>query len=188
MIFARSSLLIHAVLLASFLDFLITGIHCSWTRRRKSLCVNFAFLSPLPYRAYFHGILPSRSRIKRINPGVLKSRIVSLLWKPPCCPKDLFKVPAAQAALGLHVPTTASLVMRTRSSISPHLAGSSITWSRKFSAMHSRNLMDFLCPSALLLQEILRWLKSSMRTSECEAAPVCLQMASSTYSTWPGSL
>lgn len=157
------------------------GIHCYWAWRRKSLHVNQLSWPPLPSIGYFHGILPRRS-LKRINSGLLSPRE----WAP-CCPKDLFKVLADQAALELHIPTTSSLLMRARSSIAPHFVGFSITWRRNLAAMYSRNIMDFLCPSILLLQKILRWLKDSKRTSECGADPVCPQRASSPQPTCSGS-
>lgn len=66
---------------------------------------------------------------------------------PPCCPKGLehhFTVTEAKAALELHI-LQPLLVGENQIHTVPPLLGSSITWRRKLSPMHSRNLLDCSC-------------------------------------------
>lgn len=50
------------------------------------------------------------------------------------------------------------------------------------------NILYYLCPAVLTLQQILQWLNSTMRTwaCDCKAASICPQRASSAYSSWSG--
>jgi len=74
------------------------------------------------------------------------------------------------------IPTSPSLLVRPMSSITFLLVGSSITWRRKLSSTHSRNLLDCLCPAMLSLEKMSGWLKSTMRIRafEHEASPIWL--------------
>ena len=79
-----------------------------------------------------------------------------LAVSPSCCPNGLelhhFMGTVAKSAFELHIPTSPSLLVRARSSIASLLGVSSISWSRKLSSMHSRNLLDCFCPAVLSLQ------------------------------------
>lgn len=69
-----------------------------------------------------------------------------------------------------------SLLLGMRSSRSPLLIESSVTWRRKLSSVQPRNLPKYLCPAVLSLQQFLGWLKPPKRTRayEYEAALTCL--------------
>lgn len=72
----------------------------------------------------------------------------------------------------------------------PLLIASSITWMRKLSLLHPRNLLDCLRPAVLPLQQIVGWLKSPMKVRVCKhnAVSGCLQKASCTCSSESGGL
>jgi len=131
------------------------------------LDINQLAWAHLPSRASSHGTLPSRS-LNRPKSTLLKSRVVSFLCTPLAALRILNSTIAwplqPRLPLSFTYPTSPSLLVRTRSSIAPLPIGSSITWRRMLSSIHSRNLLDFLCLAVLSLQQILGWLKSPMRT------------------------
>lgn len=78
--FLRISLFIHASILTSFLDLLLSGFECSVAWRKYSLNINHLFFgSPLPSKALFHGIILTRS-LERSKSALPKSRVVILLF------------------------------------------------------------------------------------------------------------
>lgn len=92
--------------------------------------------------------------LKRTKSAVLNSREVSLL-------SDLSNALRISQISPFHghwsqgcftIPVSSSLLMRTRSSITPLLAGFSIPWRRKLPSMHFRNLLDCLCSALLSFQ------------------------------------
>lgn len=60
------------------------------------------------------------------------------------------------------------LVFSTRSKTVLPYFSSSIACARESSSVHSRSLLDCLCSTVLLFQQILAWLKPPMRTRDCE--------------------
>lgn len=66
----------------------------------------------------------------------------------------------------------------------------SVTRVRKLSSVVCWNVLDCLCPAGLSFQEVLGWLKFSLRTRGCKhkAAAQCPQSTSSSCSSWPGGL
>jgi len=56
----------------------------------------------------------------------------------------------------------------TRSSIASLQVGVLITWLKKLSSMHSRNLLDCLQLAVLLFLQMSGWLKSPNRMRVCE--------------------
>ncbi|XP_051465178.1 bromodomain-containing protein 9 isoform X8 [Apus apus] len=133
-------------------------------------------------RALSHGTRPSRS-LKRSESALLKSsecRIVNVLLTH----SDTLRV-LNYTFLGSLQPrlpssfmlsTSLSMLARTRSTTTCLLTGSSTTWKKKLSSLHSRNHLDCWCLVVLPLQQMLEWLKSPMRTRACDhqAAPVYL--------------
>lgn len=87
----------------------------------------------------------------------------------------------------IHIPN--QYFVRTGSHSVPLLVGSCTSCIRKLSSTHCRNLLDYMCLAALLLQKIPGWLKSPMRTGAChhEAIFSCVWEASSASSSWSGS-
>ena len=180
----RSSLFIHAGLLAFLSEFLFVGLLHSWPPPKKVILDYLpAFLSPSSLQAFipWYSTKQIPEQAKVCSPEVRSSELAAHLH----CPKDNelhhFMVTAARLPLSFTFPTSSSLLVRTRSSIEPLIAGSSVTWRRKLSPMHSRNLFDYLCHAVLSCQQISGWLKFPMRSRacECEAAPICLERASS---------
>lgn len=78
---ARISLVIHAGLLSFLIHFLLCGMECSWAWRWCSLDINHVSWVPLPYRAFFYGILPSKS-LKLLKSALLKSN--AMILPLPC--------------------------------------------------------------------------------------------------------
>lgn len=106
--------------------------------------MRLSFLGPLH-------TLPSKC-LKRPTSALLKIQCKKLAMCSLYQSKDFelhhFMVTTAKAALELPIPHQASFLVLTRSSITPLLVGSYISWRRKFSSVNSRNLMEF--SSALL--------------------------------------
>ncbi|CAN0052273.1 unnamed protein product [Bubo scandiacus] len=107
------------------------------------------------FLALCHASLPSSS-LKRPKSALLNSRVASLL----CTLLDVLRILNSiswslqpRLPLSFTFPASPSLLVRTRSSIAPLLIGSAITWRRKLSSTHSRNLLDCLCPAVLSLPQ-----------------------------------
>lgn len=81
-----------------------------------------------------------------------------LSMHPPHCTKDLHGYLQPRLLLNVPFPPSPSLLVKTSSSIAPLLVDSCMTWRRMLSSMHSRNLLDCLCPVGLSLHQVLGWL------------------------------
>lgn len=105
--------------------------------------------APLPSGALSHGTQPSRS-LNRLKPAFLKSKVLNFAVHLSCCPKDIkplhFTVSAALLLLRFIFPISPSLLVKAKSSTASLLGGSSVTWRRKLSSTHSRNLLNCFCP------------------------------------------
>ena len=126
---------------------------CSWAWKRWSSNINHLSWASLPSRPLSHESLPSRS-LRRAKSALLKSSVVSLLF-PPFLPLRILNSTIAwplqlRLPLVFIAPVNPSLLMSMRYSKAPLLISYSITWRRKFSPVHSRNLLYCLHPDASL--------------------------------------
>lgn len=120
-------------------------------------------------------------------PGVRVSLTGSQLAAHPShCPKDLkfhhFMVTSDKAFPELHIPQQPLLAGWNKVPHSP-----SITWRRKLSSMHFRNLLDCLCLAVLSPQQTLRWLKFPIqaRNRECSYLSIVGLICSVLLVRWP---
>lgn len=138
-------------------------MHCSLAWRRQ-----FLNIIQISASSSLQGFLPCYStkeipeETKACSLDVQGSELAVC---PPPCPKDLklhlFMVTVAQASLELHIPLQLLLTCENEVQHASLLVVSSITWRRKLSSRHSRNLLSCLCSSVLSLQ----WM------SECWSSP-----------------
>ena len=129
-------------------------------------------------RALSHWTLPSR-HLKRPKSAILKCGAVSFLFTLSLSLRiqNSTVTWSLQQRLSLTFisSTSPSLVVTMRSRNEPLLLGSSVTWRRKLLSMHTRNLLDCLCPAVLSF--CAGQLKSPMRTRACN----CKIFLSSTW-------
>ena len=92
-----------------------------------------------------------------------------------------FMITTAKAAPSFHIP---HFFLDCKYEAQHPLIGSMITSIGRLSLMHSRSLLDCLCPAVLPSQHVSGWLKPSMRARACnrETSSTCLKKASSTSS------
>ena len=139
--------------------------------------INQHYWATLLSRALCHGTLPSRS-LRRPKYALLKSKVGSLLYTLLAVLRTLNSTISwslhARLSLIFTFPTSPSLLVRTRSSIAPLLVGSSITWRRKLSSTHSRNLLDCLHPAVLSCQQTSGWLKPSWQVYDRRCSSLSL--------------
>jgi len=113
----------------------------------------------------------------KVSSPVVQTRGLAFCPAPSSQDHELhyLMVTAARLPSAFTSPSPALFVSR-RSSRARLLIGFSIPCVRKLSSILSRNLLDFLCPAVLSLQQISGWLKSLTRTRvcTCEIASSCL--------------
>ena len=133
---SRSSLFMHAGILEFLPDFLFVGMPCSWAWRRWSLNMSHISWAPLPFRALSNGTLLSRS-LKGLESALLKSRVVSLLHTLLAALRILNSIISwplqPRLPLSFTFPTSPSLLVGTKPSITPLLLGSALVfWRLKY--------------------------------------------------------
>jgi len=127
--------------------------------------------APLSLRTISQGVLLTNS-LKSWKFAFLKFSVLTILLTFPIFLRTVNSTNARSLQLRLPPSLTSlmsSLALVTiRSSIASPLAGLSITWLKKFSSTHSRNLLDCLQLAVLLFQQMSGWFKSPSRVRDCE--------------------
>jgi len=146
----------HAGLFPSLPDFLHLGIESSCALWNTSLKTCQLCSVPLSLRTVSQGVLLTIS-LKSWKFALLKFRVLTMLFVIPISLSSISSTSAwsLQPRLPpiLTSPTSSLALVTTRSSIASPRVGVLITWLKKLSSMHSRNLLDCLQLAVLLFQQ-----------------------------------
>lgn len=126
------------------------------------LQVNQCSWAPLPSNAW------------RTKLALLKSRVTALFLPLRILNSTTSWSVHPRLPWAFTTTTSPSLFLSTRHSSTALLIGSSTTCIRELPSTLCRNFLDCACLAVLLFQQILGWLKHSMRTSVCEATYSCV--------------
>lgn len=133
-----SSALIHAGLLPPLLDFLLIRMDHSWAWRRWFLYNNQLSQTPFPFRAISHGILPRRALKSKDFSPEFKYWDLILSPSPSSDPEAVQDVPT---------PNQSFLICKYQVQKSTSSSCLLDYLVMNLLAMHSRNLLDCLCPA-----------------------------------------
>lgn len=159
----------------------VIPIVCKWHLKtyqlRRDLWILTSFLGPLSSpECYPTGLFQANSW-----------RGQSLLSLSPALWSCFFPAPSSHdleycyllitVFFNLHIPNDlpSPLFVSMRSSRAPLLSDSFITCVRQLSSLHSRNLLDCLCPPGLSLQQALGCLKSPWRAEPIDVKMLLVQ-------------